>query len=66
MPEAVLDSRDPAKVRAGALGAAKRWGNPANRRIIRMAELEPEEQAVIRSLLALKARRAQRGTPQAA
>lgn len=60
MPD--TQTKDPRFVAAGARGAAKRWSDPANRRVVRLADLEPEEAAVVRALLALKARR---GAPSA-
>lgn len=50
-------TKDPRHVANGARGAAKRWADPASRRVVRLADLEPEEQDVVRALLALKRRR---------
>lgn len=52
MSEAVSDSKDPTKVRAGTLGARSRWGDQP--RVVRMDALLPEERAVVLALLALK------------
>jgi hypothetical protein len=52
----MLDIKNPVKVRAGTLGAQKRWRGhvPA---IVRLADLLPEEAEVVRALLRLKAAR---------
>jgi hypothetical protein len=46
MPEAV--SRF---VRAGRASAAKRWGNPANRMVVRLDSLTVEQKAVVLALV---------------
>lgn len=61
-----MQAKDPRFVESGRRGATKRWSDPANRRVVRLSELEPEEADVVRALLALKARRAQPADPQAA
>jgi hypothetical protein len=45
-----LDSppKDAVKQRAGAIGAAKRWGP---RRVVRLAELHPSVAAAVRALI---------------
>jgi hypothetical protein len=48
----ILSERDPKKVRAGALGAAKRWGDPSNRKIVRLDQLDADTARLIRALLA--------------
>jgi hypothetical protein len=65
MSEAVSDFRDPKKVASGRLGAARRWSDPGNRRIVRLADLSHEEAEVVRALLRLRAARATT-TPEAA
>ena len=47
---------NPVKASAGRAGARRRWAG-RERRVIRLAELEPEEAEVIRALLRLKAAR---------
>lgn len=44
--------KDPAKARAGRIGMASRWGNPANRRTVRIADLSPEARALVLALVA--------------
>lgn len=61
----MANDKNPVKQRAGALGAAKRWV-PENRRVVRLADLDADEAAIIRSLLSLKARRTQADEPKAA
>lgn len=34
------------------LGAAKRWGNPANRRVVRLDSLTPEQRRLVLALVA--------------
>jgi hypothetical protein len=48
MAPAVPDSKDPAKVKAGALGARARWG-PL--RIIRLDELTTEQRRLVLALV---------------
>ena len=43
--------KDPAKVRAGQLGARKRWGDP---RILRLDQLDPDERRLIQAILTAK------------
>lgn len=31
----------------GLLGATKRWSNPANRRVVRLDELDPEARQIV-------------------
>lgn len=45
-----MPGKDPAKVRAGQLGAEKRW-SPENRSIVRIDSLTPEERAVVLALI---------------
>lgn len=49
--------KDPAKVRAGRAGMAKRWGPP---RIIRLDDLAPEQRAFIAELVEVARRNAPR------
>jgi hypothetical protein len=46
----VLDTRNPAKVRAGRLGGLARWSQGPH--IVRMGELHPAVQDAIRALIA--------------
>lgn len=66
----VSGTKDPAKVRAGAIGAAKRWSDPANRRVVRLDSLEPPVAAAVRALIAAdaaaKQAKAAAGAPPAA
>ena len=56
MSEAVSASRDLRKVVAGAQGAASRWSDPANRRIVRLDDLTiPERELVLALVEAAKA-----------
>lgn len=52
MPEAVSHIKDPTKVAAGALGAEKRWSNPANRRVVRLDDLSAEQKRLVLALIA--------------
>lgn len=60
MHEAVLDSRDPVKVRAGRAGSLKRWGPP---RTIRLDDLAPEQRAFIVELVEVARRNAPAAKP---
>ena len=51
MPEAVLLTKNPAKVRAGQAGATKRWSDPDTRRIVRLDDLTREQRAVVLALI---------------
>jgi len=42
---------DPVKARAGRLGAAARWRDPANRRMVRLDALSPAERALVVALV---------------
>jgi hypothetical protein len=53
MAEAVDDSRDPVKVKAGRIGARKRWDGHTPR-VVRLDALLPEERRVVEALLELK------------
>jgi hypothetical protein len=55
--------KHPGRVAGGKRTALKRWGDPANRRVVRLADLLPEEAEVIRSLLRLKGAREQSNAP---
>lgn len=35
----------------GKRGMASRWGNPANRRVVRIADLSPEQRALVLALV---------------
>ena len=59
----MLKSKDPHKVRAGALGAKKRWRNHVPS-VVRLADLRPEEAEVVRALLRLVATRNRKGLEQ--
>lgn len=54
MPEVVSVSKDPAKVRAGQLGASKRWSDPGNRKVVRLDSLTPHERALVLALVAAR------------
>jgi len=47
----VSTSKDPTKVRAGLLGAEKRWSDPANRRVARLDDLSPEARRLVLALV---------------
>jgi hypothetical protein len=51
MPGAVSLSKDAAKVRAGQIGSARRWGDPANRRVVRLDDLSVPQRAVVLALV---------------
>lgn len=63
----VSGAKDPARVESGRRGALKRWGNPENRRRVRLDELDPTVANVIRALVAAdKAAKASQETQKAA
>lgn len=43
-----MSAKDPAKVRAGKIGMARRWGP---RRVVRLDQLDPSVANVIRAIL---------------
>lgn len=49
MAEAVTDSKDPAKVRAGQASARKRWGDTP--RIVRIHDLTPPQRRLVLALI---------------
>jgi hypothetical protein len=51
MSEAVSSIKNPIRVRAGQMGAAKRWSNPANRRVVRLHDLTPEQRRLVLALV---------------
>ncbi len=55
----VSATKDPVKVRAGAIGAAKRWGPP---RVVSLRDLDPDSRAFIAELIEV-ARRNRKATP---
>jgi hypothetical protein len=65
MAEAVLDSRDPSKVRAGRIGARARWGDTP--RVVRLDSLDPFARDAVLALIRLdEAKRARDGAQEAA
>ena len=50
MPEAVLRTKDPTKVRAGHLGAERRWGPPGTR-TVKIGDLTPEQRRLVLALV---------------
>lgn len=58
----VSATKDPTKVRAGTIGAHKRWGEQP--RVVRLDELTPQQRALVVALIA--AVREAPDTPQAA
>jgi hypothetical protein len=55
--------KDPKRVRAGQASARARWGEP---RILRLDQLSPTKQALIRALIALDEDAARSGNEKAA
>lgn len=53
----VSTAKDPAKVRAGAIGAQKRWAGHSPR-IIRLDDLAPEQRAFVAELVDVAKRNA--------
>jgi len=51
MPEAVSRIKDPAKVRAGELGATSRWGPPGTR-TVKIGDLTVEQRQLVLALVA--------------
>lgn len=47
----VSEAKNPVKVRAGQIGARKRWGE---RRILRLDQLDPDERRLIQAILTAK------------
>lgn len=43
-------AKDPVKVRAGQLGAQKRWG-PTGTRVVRISDLTPEQRRLVLALI---------------
>jgi hypothetical protein len=59
MPEAVSRTKDPTKVRAGRVGAERRWGSPG---VVRLDELTPPQRRLVLALVeAAKAERSDGG-----
>lgn len=57
----VSTDKDPAKVRAGQIGARRRWGE---QRVIHLDQLSPEQARLVRALVAAaKAARADQAGP---
>ncbi len=50
MPEAVLASKDPTKVRAGRIGAEARWG-PLGTRTVKIGDLTVEQRRLVLALV---------------
>jgi hypothetical protein len=48
VPEAVLVSKDPEKVRAGKLGAESRWHQP---KVVDLGELSPPQRRLVLALV---------------
>lgn len=48
----VSGAKDPRFVESGRRGAAKRWADPARRRVVRLDTLDPSVANVIRALVA--------------
>lgn len=48
MVSGTIAAKDPAKVRAGELGARKRWGDP---RVLRLDELTSEQRRLVLALV---------------
>lgn len=62
-------TKDPLRVESGRRGALKRWSNPDNRRVVKLASLDPSVRAAVVALIeadrAAK-ERAAADTPEAA
>jgi len=64
MAEAVSDSKDPVKVRAGRIGATKRWGD---REVVRLDELSGPQRRLVEALVrAARAEERRDTSPEAA
>lgn len=53
-------------VRAGQAGAESRWGDPANRKVVRIDSLTPEQRGLVLALIAAQrgaVKRESEGTP---
>ena len=50
MPEAVLASKDPTKVRAGRIGAEARWGPPGTR-TVKLGDLTVDQRLLVMALV---------------
>ena len=51
MAEAVSAVKDPQRVAAGRRGMEVRWGNPANRKTVRLDSLTPDQRRLVLALV---------------
>jgi len=51
MAEAVSVVKDPQRVAAGRRGMEVRWGNPANRKTVRLDSLTPDQRRLVLALV---------------